>query len=143
MCLAISDKFGGATDHHRACLVVGACIFNWTRSHAEADAVLEQAQTISNFQGDSVFSSFIYFGRALQIYTRSSLVADMTLYKELMEGNEKHCGGSANTKGTLSLSLSLSLSMYVFVFSSYCFMMSCIPFFFSPPPPPPPLFFFW
>jgi len=101
--LQLNEKLGAAADQYRAYLVVGACVFNWTRSHTEADEVIAQAQRMAVARGDYVFSSYAFFCRALQSYVRPTLQADLELYEELLLGVQKHGNQIANSNGgTLS-----------------------------------------
>lgn len=91
--LGINERFGGVADHYRSCLIVGACVFIWTRSIADADALLEKGTQLAILHGDFLFCSFLYFCRSFQIYSRPTLTADLNYLQELHDGNQTHGAG--------------------------------------------------
>lgn len=98
--LAMNDECENQ-DHYRSCLIVGGCVFNWTRSISEADTLLEEGLRLAIFHGDFLFTSFLYFVRALQIYSHPTLMSDAAFYQELIDGNQKHGAGILQTKNII------------------------------------------
>lgn len=71
-------------------------------SPVDVDVHLERGQLLSNACGDYVYSSFFYFIRSLQLYSRPTLLADMSVYRELLEGNQGYGAGIANTEAIIT-----------------------------------------